>query len=235
MTTDGIKLTIDNEVAADFRDSFIDNYDSIANSIIKLEQKPKDLDTIDEIFRCLHTIKGNASMCQLDTLTVFTHAIEEVVSSLRTEKLTFTQILGEMFLLALDKIKEVSEELFADKTVDTALLNAIGDLLQKLKSAQPIEVDQYANQIISSLTGFDTDENKRMILNTNSSIVEKHTATEKDLDIQLPAEPTPHEIPNSLTGSLNFFKQLNNLLEVKLPYWHHLWRKSRRYSPQINQ
>ncbi len=209
MSTSNIKLTIDSEIAADFRESFEDNYGSIANNILVLEKDPGNSSSIDAVFRALHTIKGNATMCQLSELASLSHAIEEVVSAMREQQLTFTTLLGELLLVALDKIKELSEDIFEDNAVDRGLLNAVTQALNILKSATPADSDKQASKVISLLTADQVDGKHTMFVNATQG---SQADTKDD-------EPVEFETPKKLLPSLNYFKYLTSLLDSKLKYW----------------
>ena len=209
MSTSNIKLSIDSEIAADFRESFQDNYESVANSIVLLEENPKDLSSIDAVFRALHTIKGNTTMCQLDELASFSHAIEDVVSAMHEETLSFSAILGEMLLVALDKVKELSEVIFENKELDKNLLHTAKQQLNNIKSAKQADADKQANTVIALLTHDKVDDKHSVFV---KAVQDQQTDTENDTLIS-------YETPQELLASLNYFKYLISMLDSKLKYW----------------
>jgi len=225
MNTSHISLTIDSEIAADFRESFEDNYESIANGIVVLEKNPTDHATIDAIFRALHTIKGNATMCQLDKLAGLGHAIEEVVSAMREKQLVFSPLLGEMFLVALDKVKELSEEIFEDKPINEKLLNQVNQALNVLKSAKQADADNLASGIINLLTHDKVDGN-------HSVFVESVQAKPVEMDN---ANNSSFDIPKELLASINYFKYLISLLDSKLKYWQNRTTRTLPLALAINR
>jgi len=209
MSTSNIKLSIDGEIAADFRESFQDNYESIANSIVLLEGNPGDISSIDAVFRALHTIKGNTTMCQLDELASFSHAIEDVVSAMREGQLHFSPVLGEMLLVALDKVKELSELIFEDKTFDNNLLDTIKQKLNDLKSAKQAEAEIQASEVIANLT-HDKVGGKHALFVKADHDQQPETKSETQVS---------YETPKELLASLNYFKYLISMLDSKLTYW----------------
>ena len=48
-------------------------------SILELELHPGGSETIQSIFRVVHTMKGNASLLEIEGLLAFTHAAEDLL------------------------------------------------------------------------------------------------------------------------------------------------------------
>ncbi len=81
--------------------------DALEQNILVLENEPTNLDAINEIFRAAHTLKGASATVQMDELTGFTHLIEDVFDEIRSGKVTPDSELIDVFLSALDTIKEM--------------------------------------------------------------------------------------------------------------------------------
>ena len=56
-------------------------------AILELESHPEDRELIQNIFRVIHTIKGNASILELPNLQSFAHSTESLLDELRSESL----------------------------------------------------------------------------------------------------------------------------------------------------
>ena len=209
-----LKLAMDKEVAEDFRESFSEHYDIISHCVMELEKNAENREFLDEIFRSLHTIKGNANMCQFEELTQFTHALENVITSLREGYISFTKIVGEIILLTLDKAKEVSEDMFRDNEIDYDVLARIEIILNSIEKAADKEIPDYAKELISIITGHVVD---------TEVLVEE--VSEKSPEVQTAPVQTvtksksKAETPSELGESLKYFSHLQSLLESKLPYW----------------
>lgn len=95
-------------------------------------------DTINEIFRIMHTIKGSSAMMLFNNITSITHAVEDLFFFLREEKPTNVDYvnLSDLLLQTIDFIKIEVEKIKNKDTVDgdaEELIILIGNYLEKLK------------------------------------------------------------------------------------------------------
>lgn len=74
-----------------YKDMFLsearENLQLLNTSVLALEKKPKDKNTIDAIFRAAHTLKGMAATMGYDDMSELSHKIEDVLSLVRDGKL----------------------------------------------------------------------------------------------------------------------------------------------------
>lgn len=209
MSSLGINISIDDEIINDYRENLSDQYEVAANAIQDLELNSNNSDAIHRVFRALHTVKGNSNLCQLDILTKFCHAVEELTVAMRQGEVSYTSIIGELILLSLDKVKEVSEDLFNNRDVDTELLNKVEELLDSIARQPKISLTQNAAKIISLFAN--------RTLQTQGMEV-------YGIDNLLPPTPKKAEVFSASvvenpSGALAHFKQLSLFLEAKIPYW----------------
>ncbi|WP_455221755.1 HD domain-containing phosphohydrolase [Kaarinaea lacus] len=204
-----IKISIDEEIITDYRENFADQYEVAANSILQLENNPTNTDAIHAMFRALHTIKGNSNLCRLDILTKFSHAVEEITVAIRQGEMTYSPLLGEVILLCLDKIKEVSEDLFNQRDVDTDLLNEIENVLVSISKNPKQGLDSKATKIISLIANRTISDDNLVDYGFESLEAENRN---QDPFNQL-------IVPKDKVKSLEYFQQLSALLETKFPYW----------------
>jgi len=209
MTNLNINIAIDEEIITDYRETLSDQYDIVANAIVQLENDPNDTDAIHSVFRALHTVKGNSNLCQLDILTKFCHAIEEIAVALRQSEIEYTPILGELILLSLDKTKEVSEDLFNNREVDLNLLNRVEEALLTVSKVRGLQLTNKAAQTISLIAS-------NTIQSGGLDIYALNSITSTGNNEKLPPDTS---IPKDKIKCLDYFKQISCLLELKLPYW----------------
>ncbi len=203
-----IKISIDDEIITDYRENFIDQYEVAANCILQLENDPGNTDAIHAVFRALHTIKGNSNLCQLDILTKYSHAVEEIAVAMRQGELDYSPILGEVILLSLDKIKEVSEDLFNHRDVDTVLLDEIEELLHSISKDPKLEVTNKATRIISLIANRTVGSDNLAVYGINHLVTNNRNEGQEDI-----------QAPQDKIQSLDYFQKLALLLESKFPYW----------------
>ncbi len=62
-------------------------------------------ETVHQLFRAFHTIKGSAGMCGIDTVSGFTHHVESLLDKARDGALPANAALADLILKARDHIK----------------------------------------------------------------------------------------------------------------------------------
>ncbi|MFO7849445.1 MAG: chemotaxis protein CheA [Spirochaetia bacterium] len=92
------------------KDFFIEaelQIDTLEQNILVLENDPGEKDSIDEIFRAAHTLKGAAATVQMTQLSEFTHLVEDVLDGIRSGETTADEELIDLLLRSIDVIKEM--------------------------------------------------------------------------------------------------------------------------------
>ncbi|BCR21264.1 chemotaxis protein CheW [Borrelia miyamotoi] len=79
--------------------------DTLEENIMSLDDDPNNTETIDEIFRAAHTLKGSSASVDMMELSEFTHVIEDVFDAIRDNKLKICNNLVDLLLGSLDVIK----------------------------------------------------------------------------------------------------------------------------------
>src|SRR5579884_1759092 len=76
-------------------------------SILELELHPGDSEAIQSIFRVVHTMKGNASLLEIEGLLAFTHTTEDLLDDLRNGQLTVTPEIITLLLDLVDTLRQM--------------------------------------------------------------------------------------------------------------------------------
>ena len=76
-------------------------------SILELELHPGNIETIQSIFRVVHTMKGNASLLEIEGLLAFTHTAEDLLDDLRNGQLTVTPEIITLLLELVDTLRQM--------------------------------------------------------------------------------------------------------------------------------
>lgn len=72
--------------------------------LLVLETAPADKDTMDALFRCVHTIKGSAGIFDFEAIVAFAHVAEGVLGEIRNGKIFIDKELAELLLACGDHI-----------------------------------------------------------------------------------------------------------------------------------
>lgn len=121
--------------------------DEVEPALELLASEPDRADVLNDLFRNLHTIKGNFRMCFLDPFTDYVHEVEDTVSEVRKGRLRFSPVLKDALLLGLDKLRDYMERLRSQGEVDTAAMRAWGHNFQQLANSSAEQVDALAQQL----------------------------------------------------------------------------------------
>ncbi|MBF0545023.1 MAG: chemotaxis protein CheA [Candidatus Riflebacteria bacterium] len=102
-----------------FREEAFELLGNLEDSLMALEESPKEPEVIGKVFRIMHTIKGSSAMFGFDEVCAFTHEFEAVYELLRKGQVTVSHELIEVSLAARDLIRDMIESAFGEaETVD---------------------------------------------------------------------------------------------------------------------
>ncbi|MGQ0661074.1 chemotaxis protein CheA [Sphingosinicella sp.] len=95
------------ELINDFIAETRDMLQAIAGAIVAWEANPADRERLDEIFRFVHTVKGNCGFFDLPRLRALSHAAEDVLAEVRAGKRQADAPLVSAVLGVIDRIGEL--------------------------------------------------------------------------------------------------------------------------------
>lgn len=104
--------------------------EALESNILVLENDPGNSESIDEIFRAAHTLKGGAATVQMTELAEFTHLVEDTLDELRSGRVTITADGVDSLLASIDVIKAMLEE----RRNDSVYKQSTADLAARLKA-----------------------------------------------------------------------------------------------------
>ncbi|MBE9468753.1 MAG: chemotaxis protein CheA [Bacteroidetes bacterium] len=118
----------------DFKDKFIDEANELIQNLEKallaLEENPSDAEIIEKIFRIMHSLKGEGSMFGFDTISKFTHNIENIYDLIRNKKLKVNTDILDVTLASVDILRALLNE----NEDDTNLKNSITNINNKIQN-----------------------------------------------------------------------------------------------------
>lgn len=150
----GYNHVADRELLIEFRDALSDQVSTLERQIANLRRDPTHLDSVTTLFRALHTIKGDASICRFELGVRVTHPIENLLARLREGTLVFSPLLAEAILLALDRLELAVEALLAGRTIDALRFKPLIEGLDRLSTSDGSAIDAGSIALIESVTGF---------------------------------------------------------------------------------
>jgi len=98
-----------NEIRQIFETECSDGLDVIEAGLLALEGGDDNLDTVNDIFRGAHSIKGGAATFGYTNIAEFTHVMETLLDKVRSEELAVSPPLVKIFLQAVDCLRSMVE------------------------------------------------------------------------------------------------------------------------------
>ena len=94
-----------------FIDDTKEHLQSLNESLLQLEQNPKDTATLNEIFRVAHTLKGMAGTMGFNKMAKLTHDMENVLHALRNNEISVNSKLVDTLFMCLDALENYTENI----------------------------------------------------------------------------------------------------------------------------
>ncbi|MBQ2320870.1 MAG: chemotaxis protein CheA [Lachnospiraceae bacterium] len=117
-----------------FIDETKEHLQSLSDQLMILEQEPENMDTINEIFRAAHSLKGMAGTMGYKRMQRLTHDMENVFQEIRSGNMTVKPELVDVLFRGLDALEkylasilETSDEGTEDNEEIINTLNAIAN------------------------------------------------------------------------------------------------------------
>jgi len=129
--------------------------DLMESALLRMDEGVQGGETINEVFRAAHTIKGSAGLFGLDDIVTFTHTVENVLDLARDGKVKISSDLLAVLLPCRDHIALLVENARQQRTGDAECV-AAGSAL--LKSLQPWLYQSKTQEKIKSLVSSEVAE-----------------------------------------------------------------------------
>ena len=116
------------ELVNDFVTESREHLGSVETDLLSLENSPESAaDTVNRVFRGVHSVKGVAGFLGLDCIQKLAHGLESVLDLVRKDRLAISAELTDVLLAATDRLRELIEKVTDSNTM------AIDDQLAKLQ------------------------------------------------------------------------------------------------------
>lgn len=123
---------------------------SLSDHIMILEKEPENTETINEIFRAAHSLKGMAGTMGFKRMQRLTHDMENVFQEIRNGEMKVTSDLIDVLFDCLDAIEAYLDNIKASSDEGTndneAIIKELNDILAKGKGAEQPSEEQKAEE-----------------------------------------------------------------------------------------
>ncbi|MHB8828110.1 MAG: hybrid sensor histidine kinase/response regulator [Syntrophales bacterium] len=118
-----------------FVDEARDHINKLNDGLVRLENHPEDPDTINDVFRSAHTIKGSSRMMKLNSIAEVAHKMEDALGALREKKLHHSRDLANVLFKGIDCITVMIDKVAAGQKLEEDTI-ALCDELTKAAEGQ---------------------------------------------------------------------------------------------------
>ena len=187
----------DREALEEFADVLTDRAPQVEHDVARLKKSPGDREITADLFRAVHNIKGDASLCKFELAVWMAHPIESLMARFRSGDIPFSDLLAELILLTVDRLELATDALLAGKPLEHLKLLALIQGLERVSTATADQIDAKSAQLIEEVTGF-----KPVIGGMTS---------------RAPRVAIPKSEQKNAKPDLNFFRSLAMQLESRSP------------------
>ncbi|RPH31061.1 MAG: chemotaxis protein CheA [Bacteroidales bacterium] len=137
-----------------FKQKFIeeaaDLIEGLEKALLLLEQNSEDAGLIQQVFRVMHTLKGNSSMFGFELIDRYTHNLETVYDLIRNKKLKLSRDVLDVTFASVDHLKQLLDESNYSDPDFITLHNSLIARVSKIINAETVveTVEKSANQDI---------------------------------------------------------------------------------------
>ncbi|RMH86917.1 HD domain-containing protein [Pseudomonas sp. AOB-7] len=144
---------LSSDLLDDFRLDAAEQFPRCEQLLIELERAPSSGERLRELFRLVHTLKGNLGYVGLNALMPLPQAMEDVLGALREERLAFDSLLGDILLLTLDHLRALIDQALGgpNARLGAAQLDQLCQALQALAMAPASQQGEIRRQLLQRL------------------------------------------------------------------------------------
>lgn len=144
----------DREALEEFAEVLTDRAPEIEREVALLRKSPVNRDIIASLFRAVHNIKGDASLCKFELGVAIAHPIETMMARFREGEIPFSELLAETILLTVDRLELATNALLANRSLDNLQLSILVQGLDALAQESTEQIDAACADLIEAVTGF---------------------------------------------------------------------------------
>lgn len=119
--------------------------------LLQMEEGEADLETVNAVFRAVHSIKGGAGAFQLEQLVSFSHVFETLLDLIRGDEMEATGDVVRVLLRAADVLSDLVNAARDDADTDESVWKPVKDELDQFINANggqsPSEAESDAEEV----------------------------------------------------------------------------------------
>ncbi len=128
----------DYSLLQDFIVETVEHLEEMESNLLRLEANSDNRETLDNIFRSVHTIKGASEYLGLEGLAELSHKLENLLDRLRREEHIVDRNVIDLLMAVRDRMGLLIEDLESTQTEQTVFTDLI-ERLRTIESDLPVE------------------------------------------------------------------------------------------------
>lgn len=123
-----------------------EHLDTLENGLLDLDETMQDPETLQELFRAAHSVKGGAAMLGFSSIQKTSHRLEDAFKILKENPIEANQKLETLFLKGFDTLRELLNRLASPEGLSDEDANRI------LQESDPafVDLEKYLQQMVGS-------------------------------------------------------------------------------------
>ncbi|MFZ5986438.1 MAG: hybrid sensor histidine kinase/response regulator [Bacillota bacterium] len=154
------------EFIQEFVDEARTHVDNVEAGLIKIDDSEADNETINNLFRAVHSIKGTAGFFGLKNIVELSHSMENVLGELRNQSLSISRHIVDALLEANDCLKSMIEDVNNSENTDIRSYS-----IKLLKILERNEEDNKAANKSKDITSSSSDDKKGEMFNSEANLL----------------------------------------------------------------
>lgn len=210
---------IAHELMDDFYQDFSEAHLKCEHTLIELEHRADDAELLNELFRSIHTIKGNLVYVGMKDLTPLIQSVEDILDAIRKGSLHYDTLLSDVVLLVMDQTQSL-----VDAKVNRLPLPyseaSLNHLCQVISKIAEVGAKDRSEAVRQALMLMDPDIVLQETALTTSHAVPSNPTSEPSI------APKSDDLPSLLAfygididADMQFFISINSPVEARSLYW----------------
>ncbi|MBL4867289.1 MAG: HD domain-containing protein [Pseudomonadales bacterium] len=202
---------IDMEIMEDFFVDFRETHQHCEHVLIQLEHSPDDQALLNNLFRSVHTIKGNLIYVNMREISPILQGVEDVLDAIRTQRLHYDANLSDVILLALD-VTKISVQARIDGTQLPLSAKRVGLICKAIKKIVTVKPNQTNQSIRDAILLLDP-KTKLPVIDQRKTATKNIPSAESKLIKVLKQHDMEHD------KDFKLFQSIVEPLESRSQYW----------------
>ncbi|GBO56363.1 signal transduction histidine kinase CheA [Pseudanabaena sp. lw0831] len=195
---------------------------TIEQGVLNLQDVLNDSESVNELFRAAHSIKGGAAMLGVGSIQHVAHRLEDFFKILKENpQMTVDERLKSLLLAGFDPLSELLDELQGGYKISNELT------IETNNRVKPVfaELESYLNQLVSDTDGeISTDtfrqpeesipQPQELVLSQQSIFQQEVTTKMRDM-LQLFRATDNAESRSQLQAVCNYFQEIGNNFDLR--------------------